>query len=353
VWNDSIGDFDPAVSTAFPAALAGFFTMEPRHLDLRWAKHEEQLDLGNSAFRSAIADLAAPIHGMAKEDLEGEDIRLQKRAKRLARTAVAGLVLLLLASLGAGALAVNSAREAADERDRAVAAESAVAAERDRAVAAEAQAQEERDAAEEERDRAQAAEEETAAALQQVVEAEGVAAEEALRAAEEALRANEEAERANEEAERANEEQVRAERAAMCDHYNDVIAIENIRFFPAGDLFETDIGIVVTDLNRWTLLERLWNSAYGVGFTGLDLVAVDALRHFELGPPPDPNDPDYLISTYPDPYLAAPYEWDYVGAEGPEGAYDYHRGFVSWDYPTALNELDFGIGQACRDAGLA
>ena len=69
---------------------AAAFTEEPRHLDLRWAHDETDLDLRNSGFRSAVADLAAPMHGIAKDELEGEDIRQHRRARRLARGGVAG-----------------------------------------------------------------------------------------------------------------------------------------------------------------------------------------------------------------------------------------------------------------------
>ena len=83
VWDPDRGDFDAAASTALPPALVGRFHDEPRHLDLRWARDEQQLDLRQSRFREAVADLAAPIHGMAKDELEGEDIRQYRRARRL------------------------------------------------------------------------------------------------------------------------------------------------------------------------------------------------------------------------------------------------------------------------------
>ncbi len=72
-WDGAAGDFTPA-STAVPEALRGALVAEPRHLDVRWARSETDLDLRNSQFRSAVADLAAPMHGVAKDELEGEDI---------------------------------------------------------------------------------------------------------------------------------------------------------------------------------------------------------------------------------------------------------------------------------------
>ena len=70
-WDPSVGDFT-AGSSAVPDALRGALVAEPRHLDVRWARSETDLDLRNTRFRSAVADLAAPMHGVAKDELEGE-----------------------------------------------------------------------------------------------------------------------------------------------------------------------------------------------------------------------------------------------------------------------------------------
>lgn len=342
-WDEALNDFDPVKSTAYPAALAGFFAMEPRHLDLRWAKNGEQLDLGNSAFRSAIADLAAPIHGMDKEDLEGEDVRLQKRARRLARGAVAALTLLLIAAIGAGLLAFDNARKAEAERDRAVVAEAEAQSERDRALAAEqdaveaeSQAQAERAAAQNERDRAVAAEAEATASLERALAAEETAAA---------------------EAERARREALRAERASLCDRYGLLVQIEDRRVTDSAlGLTQTDSGDAnrVEDGNRNSLINNLWWDAESLGLTGLDLVAIEAMFNFPIGysnGDPLPEDPNEYFES---PYSMPAFERDYpVGAgEGPEGAYDYYDGFVSLTYQEVLEQLDAGVGSFCREAGV-
>ena len=84
-----LAETSPKGANAVPAALRGRFEGEPRYLDLRWARNEDQLDLRHSRFREAIAELAAPIHGMAKDELESEDVRRHRRGMRLARAAVA------------------------------------------------------------------------------------------------------------------------------------------------------------------------------------------------------------------------------------------------------------------------
>ncbi|TML93635.1 MAG: TIR domain-containing protein, partial [Actinobacteria bacterium] len=111
-WNNARGDYDPAASTALPPALAGHFTDEPRHLDMRWARDETELDLRHSKFREAVADLAAPMHGVAKEELESEDVRRHRRAIALARTGVLSLLLFALAAVLASVFAIGNAHKA-------------------------------------------------------------------------------------------------------------------------------------------------------------------------------------------------------------------------------------------------
>lgn len=115
-WDDTAGDFS-AGSTAVAEAMRRRFAHEPLYLDLRWARDELDLTLASPRFRSAVAHVAAPIRDMAPGDLEGEDVRLRRRAKRLARAAVTTVVLLAIVATIAGVLAVRSAR-AADARAR-------------------------------------------------------------------------------------------------------------------------------------------------------------------------------------------------------------------------------------------
>jgi WD40 repeat protein len=111
-WSPRRADFDATLSSALPPALAGRFHEEPRHLDLRWAREETQLDLRHSGFRDAVTELAAPMHGVPKEELESEDVRRHRRTLRLARIAVATLVALLIAALASGGFAIQNARAA-------------------------------------------------------------------------------------------------------------------------------------------------------------------------------------------------------------------------------------------------
>ena len=117
-WDAASGDFTDD-STAVPDSLRGVFSDEPRHLDLRWARVDTHLDLRNSRFRAAVADLAAPMHGIAKDELEGEDIRQHRRARALARGGVSVLVALVVVALVTSALAITGQRRAQHEANTA------------------------------------------------------------------------------------------------------------------------------------------------------------------------------------------------------------------------------------------
>lgn len=141
-WDSEHNDFDWEASTAVPPALAGAFSEEPRHIDLRWAREETDLSLRHSRFRDRVAELAAPIHGVSKEDLEGEDVRQHRRRRSLIQAVSAFLLLLLAAVAVAGLFAVRNANlaranEEEAQRQAAVAKEEAsrADAEAERALA--------------------------------------------------------------------------------------------------------------------------------------------------------------------------------------------------------------------------
>lgn len=349
VWDSAAGGFDPSRSTAVHPALLGALGEEPRHLDLRWAQDEDDLDLRSTRFRGAVADLAAPIHGIAKDELDSEDVRLHRRAQRLARGAVAALVLLFVASVGAAVLAVtNAARadeaavEARAEADRARAAETL--ADDRRLEAEEQRAEAERQRVEAERQRADAEEN-----LRRALSAEELAALEADRALEEQLRAEEQATIA--EAERN-----RAVLAPLCDSYSRLRDIEDNRFlFSIGELYETDLFTTspVTDDNRNSIIQAIFGAVLDTGLVeGAGIVAVEALWEFRLGSEDARSDGRPLDTFLDDPTLLPPYERDYpVGVgEGPEAAYDYYDGFVTLTYDEALADVDFYLGGVCSSA---
>jgi WD40 repeat protein len=121
VLSDGSWSWDPDRAVlrgdAVPAALVDAFAEEPRHVDLSWARDDTQLDLRNPRFRDAVAQIAAPVHGVPRDELESEDVRQHRRARRLARAAVAALTVLLVAAIVFGAFAfVQRERAVRNER---------------------------------------------------------------------------------------------------------------------------------------------------------------------------------------------------------------------------------------------
>jgi len=119
----------PSDENSLPEALREALRAEPRYTDLTWARTEEHLARTDPRFRAAVADIAAPLHGIPKDELIGEDVRQHRRTIRLAFSAAVALVTLLaLASLTA-LFAVDQRNDARAERDtatsRALAAEAA------------------------------------------------------------------------------------------------------------------------------------------------------------------------------------------------------------------------------------
>jgi WD40 repeat protein len=120
-WNENRNDFDWRATTALPRGqLEGAFAGEPRFIDLRWARGENDLALAHPRFRESIAELAAPLHDVPKEELISDEVRERKRAVRLARAAAASLALLTVAALVAGVLALVARNQAQTNEQQAV-----------------------------------------------------------------------------------------------------------------------------------------------------------------------------------------------------------------------------------------
>ena len=112
VWDAGAGRVDKARTTSLPLALEDTLTSEPRFVDLRWARSDEMLSLRDPRFREAIADLAAPLHGVSKDELVGEDVRQHTRTQRITRAAVALLALLLTVAVIAAVVAIGQRNRA-------------------------------------------------------------------------------------------------------------------------------------------------------------------------------------------------------------------------------------------------
>ena len=120
VWDAATGRYDMDRSSALPPMLANAFVAEPRHLDVRWAQSEEQLDLRHADFRAAIAALAAPVHGVSRDELEGQDVAQHRRTMRIAWGAAALLFFVTIAAVVSASFAVGYASTARVNERRAV-----------------------------------------------------------------------------------------------------------------------------------------------------------------------------------------------------------------------------------------
>jgi WD40 repeat protein len=114
-WDEARQAFDPARTTALPPAAFGWFAREPLWVDLRWAREVRHVSLRHPRFREGVADLAAPIRQLPKDELIGEDIRQHRRALGLARGAVTSLILLTVLAVVAASVAVGQRNDAQEQ----------------------------------------------------------------------------------------------------------------------------------------------------------------------------------------------------------------------------------------------
>ncbi|MFF7175520.1 toll/interleukin-1 receptor domain-containing protein [Streptomyces pseudovenezuelae] len=113
VWDPDARDFDWAYTDVLPPGLQGAFAAEPLWVDLRGFRDADQRSMKpGSDFRDRVAGLAAPLHGMAKDALDSTDLHIQRKAVRILRYFVVGLLALALTAVVAGVVAWQQRGEA-------------------------------------------------------------------------------------------------------------------------------------------------------------------------------------------------------------------------------------------------
>jgi WD40 repeat protein len=112
IWDAARGDFDWQRTTSIAAELTGRFRDEPLYVDLRWTRAEDARGLRSPRFRAAVLDVAAPLHGRGKDELDGDDIRQNRRTMRIARGAAILLALLASAAIWQAIVASQQRNEA-------------------------------------------------------------------------------------------------------------------------------------------------------------------------------------------------------------------------------------------------
>jgi WD40 repeat protein len=110
-WDATNKRFDSEQSDAAPPALTepGSLPAEPLYIDV---SEDAPWDLQSLTLRDKVTALAAPIHGKPKDQLAGDDLREQRRFRRLRAAAVSGLVVLTVLAVVAAGIAVAQRQEA-------------------------------------------------------------------------------------------------------------------------------------------------------------------------------------------------------------------------------------------------
>jgi WD40 repeat protein len=129
-WNHESDDFDRIRTTALPPALFGAYQQEPRWTDLRAPHAAGRTTLRDPVFQDRVANVAAPLHGRAKEELVGEELRQQRTWARLRNTAVTAMALVTAVAVTASFLFVSQRDEARHQAALAEARELAARADR-------------------------------------------------------------------------------------------------------------------------------------------------------------------------------------------------------------------------------
>ncbi len=140
-WDRHASDFDWYSTTSLARRDSKMFNEEPLWVDLRWARRESELSLRHVQFRGAVLDIAEPLYGKPKDELDGDDVRTHRRTVKIAW--IAGLMLLVFS-----AIALLSAVYATKKKTEAAIAEQNALIEAANAKSAEANARHAKESAE-------------------------------------------------------------------------------------------------------------------------------------------------------------------------------------------------------------
>ncbi len=120
-WDSAANDFDWNRTTALSQSLCRRFADEPLYVDMRWTREAESLSLANPRFRDVVVDIAAPLRGMRKDELDSADVRQLKRNRRLVRAGVTVIAIAAVIAIWQAIVANQARKEAERQRDEAIA----------------------------------------------------------------------------------------------------------------------------------------------------------------------------------------------------------------------------------------
>jgi WD40 repeat protein len=115
LWDNQTGDFDWNETSAISPNLKGAFSAEPLYADFSAAKTANKYSSSDPVYRDALLDVASPLMGQAKDDLDGEDIRTHRNAEHIVWATALVLVALAL-STGVGAIMAHQRQKIAASR---------------------------------------------------------------------------------------------------------------------------------------------------------------------------------------------------------------------------------------------
>ncbi|MBC7782075.1 MAG: TIR domain-containing protein, partial [Proteobacteria bacterium] len=119
-WDAQRSDFDWTRTDAMAPGLRGRFGEEPLYVDLRWARALDRPTARDPRLRSALLDLAAPIRGVPKDQLDGDDVRQLRRTRWLFRSGALAITLAAAVAVWQAVEATAQRRLAEAERERAL-----------------------------------------------------------------------------------------------------------------------------------------------------------------------------------------------------------------------------------------
>ena len=121
-WNPLTEAFDAEETTAIPLSIHSMFKVEPKWLDMRWVSDtKKDLRMEVAVFRDAVATISASLRSIDKDKIYGEDVKQQRRTKRMMLAAISTITLFfMLATLAAVAFFLQR-KQTAIERDSALA----------------------------------------------------------------------------------------------------------------------------------------------------------------------------------------------------------------------------------------
>lgn len=112
-WDKDVGF--SAASDCVPPALRAGLRVEPRWVDLTWFSQPASTGAADPRFQEIVADLAAPIRGIERDELVGEHVSQLRRTRRLSRIAITALSILLALALVLAGVAYAQMRVAQEQ----------------------------------------------------------------------------------------------------------------------------------------------------------------------------------------------------------------------------------------------